>query len=166
MTQEQYKYLVTSYGVHPSRWPEYLRVAALAYTNKHPEHAAKINAGESILDAILDSAILPETDTTLLAARILQTAKSTPQDSTPHIKTPANDHPTQFLAPDTPQNTFGFLQPHMKIMATILLIAIGFGFFAGQSLLPRSDYWAAETLLSYNSQEASYDLSANMEAQP
>ncbi len=166
MTQEQYKHLIASYGVHPSRWPEDMRVAALADTYKHPEHAAKINAGERILDTILDSAALPETDTTLLAARILQTAKSTPQDSTPHIKTPANDHPTQFLASDTPANTFGFLQPHMKIQAAILHITLGFGFITGQSLLTRTDYWAAETLLSYNTQEASYDFSANMEAQP
>ena len=79
-------------------------------------------------------------------ARILHTAKNTPQDTLRHIKTPANDHPTQFLADDVVNSPFA----KWKLIAATLLITIGLGFSIGQSMVERSDYWNAESLYAFN----------------
>ncbi len=146
MRHEQYRELVNTYGAHPARWPEDMRVDALTYAYKNPEQAAKTNAGDTILDKALDAGALPKTDNDLLMARILQAAKETPQQTALPIESPANDHPTQFLADD-------IKAPYVlkwKTLAATLLITMGIGFGWGQSMTDNSDYLDAETLLAFN----------------
>lgn len=146
MNHDTYQKLVNTYGVHPSRWPENMRADALVFAKHQPEQAKKINADAAYLDKILDACILPQTSNDLLMARILQTVKNTPQDTLRHIKTPANDHPTQFLADDVVSSPFA----KWKLVAATLLITIGLGFGIGQSMVERSDYWNAESLYAFN----------------
>lgn len=147
MRHEQYRELVNTYGTHPARWPEDRRVDALAYAYKHPEQAAKTNAGDAILDKALDLAVLPKMDTDLLMARILKAAQETKQEESLQIATPANDHPTRFLADDTEKpNALNW-----RTLAATLLVTMGVGFGIGQSISANSDYLAAENLLAYNS---------------
>lgn len=147
MKHEHYRDLVNTYGVHPARWPEDMRVDALAYAYKHPEQAAKTNAGDTILDKALDRIALPDTETDLLMARILKKAEETPQQQSIQIETPANDHPTRFLPDDVEKPS----ALRWKTLAATLLITMGIGFGLGQTLSEDPDYLAAETLLAYNS---------------
>lgn len=159
MKHEHYRELVNTYGVHPARWPEDMRVDALAYAYKHPEQAAKTNAGDTILDKVLDRAALPDTSTDLLMARILKKAQETPQETLQQqglqIETPANDHPTRFLADDIERPS----ALRWKALAATLLITMGIGFGLGQTLSEDPDYLAAETLLAFNNDtdNASFD---------
>lgn len=146
MTQDDYQELVNTYGVHPSRWPEEVRARAMTFSYKHPELAAQINSDAALLDKIIDVASLPETDNSLLMARILKEAQNTPQDTPRHIDTPANDHPTQFLPEDRVRRPIS----RWKVLAATLLVTMGIGFGAGQAVFARSDYWSAETLYSFN----------------
>ncbi|MBL4869995.1 MAG: hypothetical protein JKX72_03465 [Robiginitomaculum sp.] len=155
MTKQQYQDLVSTYGVHPARWPEDLRLSALTFTQANQDLAAKINEGEAVLDSLLDAASLPETVNDLLMARIITAAKNTPQQEFLHIETPANDHPTRFLADDEPPTPI----TNWKKMAATLLITMGIGFVLGQSLTANSEYYMADTLLAFNSEAES---SANL----
>lgn len=159
MTKQQYQDLVSTYGVHPSRWPENLRLSALTFTQTNAKIAAKINEGEAVLDTLLDATHLPETDNDLLMARIITAAKNTSQQGFLHIETPANDHPTRFLADDD----MGTPMPNWKKIAATLLITMGIGFGLGQSLTVNSEYYTAETLLAFNSEA---EISANLWLEP
>ena len=92
MTKQQYQDLVSTYGVHPARWPEDLRLSALTFTQANQDLAAKINEGEAVLDSLLDAASLPETVNDLLMARIITAAKNTPQQENPPINWPREHH--------------------------------------------------------------------------
>ncbi|PHR92383.1 MAG: hypothetical protein COA69_08370 [Robiginitomaculum sp.] len=146
MTQDDYQELVNTYGVHPSRWPEEVRARAMSFSYKHPERAMRINSDAALLDKIIDVAALPETANSLLMARILKAAQNTPQNLPRHIETPANDHPTRFL----PEDRVGPPMSRWKVLAATLLVMMGIGFGASQAAFARSDYWAAETLYSFN----------------
>ncbi|PHR59739.1 MAG: hypothetical protein COA43_08580 [Robiginitomaculum sp.] len=146
MNHDTYQNLVNTYGVHPSRWPEAMRADALVFAKLQPEQAKSINAHAASLDKVLDACILPQTSNDLLMTRILHTAQNTPQDMLQTIKTPANDHPTQFLADDVVNSPLA----KWKLIAATLLITIGLGFTIGQSVAEHSDYWNAESLYAFN----------------
>ena len=142
MTQHRFRKIIQAYGSKPHNWPPQERRAAEKFAQAHPALCADIIAAQTKLDALLDMAVKPQMDTTLLAARILKTAKNTAQD---HLATEANDHPLQ-------PNKTSMPTPWKSIAATLVLTT-GMGFGLGQAAAANTSFDTAQSLLSLSMQD-------------
>jgi hypothetical protein len=138
MMKNRFRDMVEAYGGDPKRWPDAQREAAKAFMAAHPRIAGPILADARVLDGVLDERHATPSDNSLLMARILKAAQTTPQDRA-DLLVAAHDIPHEVGQ--------GLRMPPWKSLAATLLLTTGMGFVVGQTAASSSEIDQAEALL-------------------